>query len=216
MKDMESLREAAEGASPELVEAARDFLLAAGDDEMGQALAARALGWLAGGVGSLEPEQVTSALVAPSGYEAVLPLMEARMLGEADPLARAKLRGVERKGELLEAEGGAAGTGEVSEVLGITPQAVDKRRERGTILALPTGGGRYAFPRWQFDERGKDGLIPGFAAALKNFSVESPWMRAEFMLAPNGRLGGKRPLDALREGEEVMEAVAAYGRHGAA
>jgi hypothetical protein len=101
--------------------------------------------------------------------------------------------------------------------LGIKPQAVDRRRERGRILALPTGRNEFAFPVWQFDRRGKDGLIPGFADVLGSFSVGDPWMRAEFMLAPEPRLGGRRPLDALRggDGAGVEEAAASYGEHGA-
>jgi hypothetical protein len=94
---------------------------------------------------------------------------------------------------------------------------VDKRRERGTILALPRGGGEYAFPLWQFDEGTRDGLLPGLTRVLRSFSVEDPWMRSEFMLAPDDRLGGKRPLDALREGEAeaALRTASAYGVHGA-
>lgn len=217
-KDLDSLKRAAEGATPESVEAAARVLRAANDELQGM-LAARALDWLARGMTLVDREQTVEALSALEGYEAVLPLIEELVLEEARefPLVRARLRGIRRKREILEAEGGCVGTAEAAEILGgISKQAVDKRRERQTILALPRGGGEYAFPLWQFDEGTRDGLIPGLTQVLRSFSVENPWMRAEFMLAPNVRLGGKRPLDALRDGEAEAAARAAstYGVHG--
>jgi hypothetical protein len=168
----------------------------------------------------VDREQVIEALSASEGYEAVLPLIEDLVLEDAreSPMARARLRGIRRKREVLQAEGGSVGTTEAAEILGgISKQAVDKRRERGTILALPRGGGEYAFPLWQFDEGTRDGLLPGLTRVLRSFSVEDPWMRSEFMLAPDDRLGGKRPLDALGEGEAeaAARAASAYGVHGA-
>jgi hypothetical protein len=217
-KDLDSLRRAAEGATPESVEAATSFLRAANDELQG-VLAARALGWFARGMALVDREQVVEALSTSEGYEAVLPLIEDLVLEDAreSPMARARLRGIRRKREMLEAEGGFVGTAEAAEILGgISKQAVDKRRERRTILALPRGGGEYAFPLWQFDEGTRDGLVPGLTRVLKSFSVENPWMRAEFMLAPNARLGEKRPLDALRDGEAeaVARAASTYGVHG--
>lgn len=43
-------------------------------------------------------------------------------------------------------------------------------------------------------------------------------MRVNFMLTGDARLGGKRPIDVLREGQigKVNEAAQAYGEHGAA
>jgi hypothetical protein len=219
-KNLDSLKWAAQEATPESVEAAASFLRAAGDDELQGVFAARALAWLARGMALVDRERVIEALSASEGYEAVLPLIEDLVLEDAreSPLARARLRGIRRKREMLEAEGGSVGTAEAAEILGgISKQAVDKRRERGTILALPRGGGEYAFPLWQFDENSRDGLLPGLARVLRSFSVEDPWMRAEFMLAPNPRLGGKKPLDALGYGEVEASALAAtaYGVHGA-
>lgn len=219
-RDLEGLRHAAEEATPESVDAVADFLRAVGHDEFQGVLAARALAWFARGMVLMDREQVLEALAAPGGYEVVLPLIEGIVLEDAreSPIARARLRGIRRKRELLEAEGGSVGTAEAAEILGgISKQAVDKRRERGTILALPKGGGEYAFPLWQFDEGAKDGLVPGLSRVLKSFSVHNPWMRAEFMLAPNARLGGGRPIDMLKGGEveAVVRTAAAYGEHGA-
>lgn len=219
-KDLDDLRRAAEGATAESVRAAAGFLRAAGDDELQGVLAARALGWFAKGMPLVDREQVIEALSATEGYEAVLPLIEELVLEDArkTSIVWARLRGIRRKREMLEAEGGSVGTAEAAEILGgISKQAVDKRRERGTILALPGGGGEYAFPLWQFDESTRDGLVPGLTRVLRSFSVENPWMQAEFMLAPNARLGEKSPLNALRDGEveAAARAASSYGMHGA-
>jgi hypothetical protein len=53
---------------------------------------------------------------------------------------------------------------------------------------------------------------------LTAFQVDDPWMRVHFMLTGDRRLGNRRPIDLLREGqiEQVVQAAAAYGAHGAA
>lgn len=101
-------------------------------------------------------------------------------------------------------------------MLGVTQQAVDKRRRAGKLLAVPVGRG-YRYPAWQFDERGRGGVLPGLEEVLESFGVEEPWMRASFFLRRNGRLDDRRPLDVLREGEmeAVKRAARAYGEHGA-
>ena len=44
---------------------------------------------------------------------------------------------------------------------------------------------------------------------LGSFGVEAAWMRASFFLRHNGRLGDKKPIDALRDGEvEAVERAA--------
>jgi len=135
---------------------------------------------------------------------------------EEGPLVRARLRGVQARRGLLGAEGGAVSSGQAAELLGITPQAVDKRRRAGKLLALPVGRA-YLYPVWQFDERGRGGVLAGLEEVLGSFGVEDAWMRASYFLRKNGRLDDKRPLDALRDGEieSVERAARAYGEHGA-
>lgn len=118
--------------------------------------------------------------------------------------------------ELLEAGEGTVSSGQAAELLGITPQAVDKRRRAGKLLALPVGRA-YLYPVWQFDERGRGGVLAGLEGVLSGMGIEDAWMRASFFLRQNGRLGDKRPLDALRDGETeaVERAARAYGAHGA-
>jgi hypothetical protein len=56
-------------------------------------------------------------------------------------------------------------------------------------------------------------LLPGLAEVLRAFEVEDPWTRLVVFLNPDGRLGGKAPLDAILEGDipRATEAVASYG-----
>ena len=137
----------------------------------------------------------------------------------ADPLATARLRGARMKRELLKSEGGVLRAGQVAVLLGISTQAVNKRRKAGALLGLDVGGGtRFLYPAFQFTERG--GVVPGLREVLRAFTaVEDPWMRANFLLTGDPRLGGRRPIDALREGgevEAVRAAAAVYGRQVAA
>ena len=136
---------------------------------------------------------------------------------EKDPLADARLRGKHRMREILEAEGGAVGAAEAAEIVGASEAVLEERRRKGTVLALPVGDGGHAFPRWQFSGDAEDGMVPGLSRVLGSFSVTCPWVQAEFLLAPEERLGGMRPLDALKAGqvEAVEEEALAYREHGA-
>jgi hypothetical protein len=131
-----------------------------------------------------------------------------------DPLTEALLRGSEMKREMLKAEGGALSAQQLAAHLGITPQGLGRKRDRDHVFWLDIGEG-YVYPAFQI---GKNGLLPGIREVLSAFEIDDPWMRVQFMLTGDRRLGGHRPIDALREGkvEEVVRAASAYGEHGAA
>lgn len=131
-----------------------------------------------------------------------------------DPLTEAFLRGSEMKRDMLKAEGGALSAQQLAGHLGITPQGLGRKRERNQVFWLEIGDG-YVYPAFQV---GKNGLLPGIREVLAAFSVDDPWMRVNFMLTGDARLGGKRPIDLLRRGrsDEVTAAAAAFGEHGAA
>lgn len=217
-KEFEQLRQSAEGAEPETVAAAARFLSATRSGEDRALLAARALAWVARGVESLDRASVREALASPDSEEVLTEMIESIVLGrsEESPMVRARLRGVHRRRELLEAEGGCVNAEEAAGLLDRERTALDKRRERGTILALPRSG-EYFYPVWQFDENTRDGLLPGLKDVLASFGVQSPWMRTEFLLAGQEELGGARPIDALRSGDvqKVRELAASYGEQGA-
>lgn len=129
-----------------------------------------------------------------------------------DPLAAARARGAQAKGELLRQAGGALRLGEVARRLGVSPQAVHARLKRGTLLAVPQANGEWLYPACQF---GPDGALPGLGTVLQAFGVRSPWTQLSVLLAPAAPLGGRTPLQALRDGEPdaAAQAVSTYGEH---
>jgi hypothetical protein len=134
-------------------------------------------------------------------------------LDEPDPFTTALLRGAEMKRALLKAEGGVLSAPQLAEHLGITPQGLGKKREKNQVFWLEVGDG-YVYPAFQV---GPSGLLPGIREVLDAFEEEDPWARVNFMLTGDTRLGGRRPLDVLREGDvaSVTRATRGYGEHGA-
>lgn len=130
---------------------------------------------------------------------------------EADPLLVARLRGIVAQ-ERLAAE--TLSASEVAELLGITRQAVDKRRSEGKLLAIepPRRGNRY--PAWQFTKRG---VLEGLNVVLDALREHDPWVQVRFMTSGNARLGGKTPLAKLEAGdvEAVVRAAEMLDVHGA-
>lgn len=127
-----------------------------------------------------------------------------------DPLGRAKARGLEVRRRLLKEAGGAYEVSEVAGLLEITPAAVHQRRQRGTLLAIRTASGQWVYPAFQFDP---PELANEIGRVLSAFRVTEPWTKLSVLLSTAPSLGGKRPIDALREGdvEGAAEAVASYG-----
>jgi hypothetical protein len=99
-------------------------------------------------------------------------------------------------------------------MLQISKTAVLKRLAAGRLLAWREERLRAArFPRWQFDEHGH--VLGGFEEALKILNHDErldAWGKILFFLQEKTSLGGRRPLDVLREGKlnEVILAAQAY------
>ena len=140
-----------------------------------------------------------------------------RMSVSRDPLARARLRGLIAQRELLEGEGGTLTSSEMAAALGVSRQAIDKRRRAGHLLAFEVAKRGYLYPAWQLTSAGL--LLPGLVDVLEALPNDSPWADARFFLSGNLRLrNGRRPLDLLRRGEiePVVRAAGVFGEHGAA
>lgn len=129
-----------------------------------------------------------------------------------DPLAAAYARGVRAKEELLEKAGGGYRAGEVAELLGVTPQAIHARRQRGTLLAVAQLNGEFLYPACQFTG---SGVVPGLDRFLKAFHVRSPWTQLAVLLSPSPQLDGKSPLEALlsEDSEGALAVARTYGEH---
>ena len=165
------------------------------------------------------PEALQAALSSPTDIGGVASLLsDMASLGldvsSVDPLAEAMARGVAVKAELLRAAGGGLTSSQVASALGITRQAVDKRRSRGVLLALPSGSGEYLYPACQFTP---DGVIPGLAAVLQAFRIESHWTQLSVLLAPAQGLGGRTLLAMLQAGDvkQAVDIAAAFGEQAA-
>lgn len=213
VKDFRELEEAA-GALPESTVAAAVRAMRASSDALRSVVLTRSLNALAE-VMAKDVRGLEEVASAGSDYAVLLRMLERPEVLEAlvadDPLARARLRGIEARKELLEREGGAVSAEEIGQMLGgISAQAVNKRRKAGRLLGLPVGENRYRYPVWQV-QGGK--ALSGFEEVIEVLGVEDPWVRAAFFLGGNTRLDGKRPLDELRRGnvEFVKEAARSHG-----
>ena len=115
---------------------------------------------------------------------------------------------------MLEISGGTLSSEQVAEVLGISRQAVDKRRSSHQLLALTQGRRGYSYPSFQFED-GK--TITGLEDVLAELKALDPWMQMVFFTSPNERLDGKTPIETLQNGllEEVTSAAGGYGEQGA-
>src|SRR5262249_23100309 len=127
-----------------------------------------------------------------------------------DPFIEAMARGAAVKQELLKIAGGGLTSGQVGSALGITRQAVDKRRSRRALLAVPTGSGEYLYPACQFTS---EGVVPGLEELLSAFQIQNPWTQLSALVAPAPALGGKTVLEALKAGDarKAVGIVASLG-----
>ncbi|KRP85981.1 hypothetical protein AOQ73_36515 [Bradyrhizobium pachyrhizi] len=112
--------------------------------------------------------------------------------------------------------GGAYDLDQVRSVMGgISRHAVNKRVEDGTLLAIPGLGKRKLYPVLQFNPDGT--TVDGLKAVTGALPTSNPWVLLNFLIHPDDRLGGRRPIDLLRKGEIklVIEAARRTAEHGA-
>lgn len=92
----------------------------------------------------------------------------------------AKARTAHFRTELTGKAGGMYGRADVAGLLGVTPAAIDKQRQRGQILGVPYGS-EVRFPAAQF----KDGaVVPGLKAVLAAFGAMNSWGQLQLLVAP--------------------------------
>lgn len=135
---------------------------------------------------------------------------------EPDARSRAVLQGVRIAQNDLKAAGGAYDLEQVRTLLhGVSRQAVDKRVQEGSLLAVPGPSNRRCYPTLQFNRDGS--VVTGLKEVQDALPVESPWAVLNFLARPDDRLGGRKPIDVLREGNLplVLEAANRYGEQGA-
>jgi hypothetical protein len=167
----------------------------------------------------LDREELQDALSSPSDAASLLHALTrpgvAGVFTQADPLAKARLRGLGRRDALLATEGGVLSSEACATKLHVSRQAIDKRRLAGKLLALDVGRRGYLYPAWQLVP---EGVLPGLEEVLVELVAHPPLAKARFFLSANARLAGERPLDLLRRRAvlPVIKAAKAFAEQGAA
>lgn len=186
------------------------------DEPAYRIVATRTLRLLAESAGSLRVEALADAADEPSDFDALLRLLEVLSPAPAarEPFFFARIRGARTKRELLSLEGPPLAGTMVAKHLGLTRQAVNKRRQAGNLIAVSAGRRGLLYPAWQFTD---SGVLAGLEDALQELRNSDPWSQIRFFLTGDFRLNGAKPLDELRKGNvpPVLRAAKAFGEQGA-
>jgi hypothetical protein len=167
---------------------------------------------------NLSKQTLDSAATASTDYMVLVKALTAAPVAfeftPDDPLAAATLRGLERMPQLVAAGGGVVTAEQAAGLLGITRQAVDKRRAQNRLIGLTQGRRGYGYPRFQFVN---GTTLPGLEEVLAELGEGDPWGKLLFFANPNDRLK-KTPAQELLTGnlEGVLRAARMYGEQGAA
>lgn len=183
-----------------------------------RALATRLFRAIADVTHDVDEQSVADALSASSDSLAVLRVLEqpavVESLKASDPLGPARLRGVAARHQLIEAAGGALSSAQLADALGLTRQAVDKRRRAGKLLALSVGRRGYRYPAFQV-VNGE--LLKDLEQVLEGLSGHDAWAQLAFLVTAQSDLEGRTPVDCLKDGhrEAVLRAATSLAEQGA-
>lgn len=184
--------------------ASSSFLLSvhAEPDSVQAAFLRRAMSALERIAKSVPAKTLTDVLAASTDVGSLAQLLSrSDVVGSAvtdlDPLAPMLARNLEHRQTLLRIAEGTLSADEAARTLGITRQAVDKRRRANTLLAVREGSD-WRYPACQFDQ---GEVLSGIADVVHGFSAVGPWAALDFLLAPDTVLEGKTPLQLLRSGD---------------
>jgi hypothetical protein len=162
-------------------------------------------------------EQIERAIAAPTPAGTIVEVLSASPevgLAKETATTRALARGAAARQEMIQSAGGCLSSGEVARLLGKTVSAVNQRRVRSQILAVPLSGGEWGFPADQFHS---GDLRAGIAEVVGAAGTMNPWVLLSVLL---DRVPGSesRILDALDRPEvldDVLARIRSYGQHGA-
>lgn len=205
-----------EGLQPELVREMLGTLEVVRGSSVNQLALTRALRDLRRAFVYLPGKEVWEAAARHHDREVLLDLLTGgemeEVYEEEAERALARVEGLLYRRELLEKAGGVLGVGMVAELLGLTRDAVDKRRKRGRLVAVDLGRHGWRYPAFQFTG---EGLLGGLEEALEALEPEDGWVALSFFLEEAEELGGETPAEALAEGqtEAVIDVAALYREH---
>ena len=174
----------------------------AAPDSIQAAFLRRAMSALERIAGNASAKLLTDALAASTDVGSLAQLLSrSDVVGSAaidlDPLVPMLARNVEHRQKLLQLAGGALSAEEAGRTLGITRQAVDKRRRANTLLAVRDGSD-WRYPACQFHE---GEILPGITDVVLGFATAGPWAALDFLLASDTVLEGRTPLQVLQGGD---------------
>lgn len=144
---------------------------------------------------------LSEALAASTGFGTLARVLADTATTEAalvdlDPLAPLVARNAEHRVQILDAAGGTFSSTEAAQQLGVSRQAIEKRRRANTLLAVRIGGD-WRYPRCQFDEA-TGTVVAGLPKLLDVFAEAGPWVAMDFLLTPDEVLGNETPMQRLR------------------
>jgi hypothetical protein len=156
---------------------------------------------------------LVEAMSAPTDYGTLVRAMAdvgaaGSAVAELDPAGVDLAAEIAHREELERRAGGNLSADAVGRVLGISRQAVDKRRRAKALLATRQGG-NWAYPRAQFHEKE---TIPCLADVIGGLEESGSWVTLEFLVTGDDTLDGLAPRDALLKGGEMRERVLALVR----
>jgi hypothetical protein len=123
--------------------------------------------------------------------------------------ARALLQGMKIATADLKEAGGAFNLEQVQTILnGVSRQAVEKRVKDGSLLAVPGPNNRRRYPTIQFT---REGVVPGLRDVQEALPTRNSWAVLNFLVRPDDRLGGRKPIEVLRNGDVDLVVSAARG-----
>ncbi|MEN8108649.1 MAG: hypothetical protein ABFS22_11665 [Pseudomonadota bacterium] len=138
---------------------------------------------------------------------------------EREPLgiskrARLRLQGRLRFRDMLKEAGGVYTAAEVSDLLGITEDAIRKRASARKLIAVRQGE-HFVYPVWQFSS---DGTVPNFETVLQLLEDDHYVDQCRFFLTPDADLG-QSPIEALSTSPDQLELIQRkarqFGQQGA-
>ena len=154
-------------------------------------------------------EMLLAALAAPSDLGTLARAIgDSRLVDPAmkiDPLAPAVARSLEHRKILLGLAGPMMSSTQVADLLGLSRQAVDKRRAASRLLALRIGSD-WQYPAFQFED---GAVLPDLDRVIASQDGADAWVVLDMLLAQDSALGGRSLLDALRQsdGQAVARAL---------
>jgi hypothetical protein len=134
---------------------------------------------------------------------------------EPDARSQALLRGTKIAEADLRASGGAYDLQAVRTLMhGVSRQRIDRQVREGSLLAVPGPSNRRYYPTVQFQADGT--VVKGLKAVREALPTRNPWAVLNFLVQPDDRLNGRKPIDVLKAGDvdDVVDAARSMGQQG--